>query len=75
MYDILDTLGGSNYFKSLDLVSGYRQVGMDAESAFVRHGAFFEFVRMLIGMCNSPATFQWLIELDGIAMEGVFREH
>ena len=65
--DILDTLGGNKYFTSLDLASGYRQVGMDEESAlksaFVTHCGLFEFVRMHFGMCNAPATFQRLMEI------------
>lgn len=33
------------------------------KSAFVMHCGLFEFVRMPFGMCNVPATFQYLIEI------------
>ena len=65
--DILDTLGGTKYFSSLDLASGYWQVSLDSESsaksAFISHKGLHEFVRMPLGTCNAPATFQRLIEI------------
>ena len=55
--DILDTLGGMKFFSSLDLASGYWQIGMDSESraksAFVTHRGLYEFTRMPFGMCNA----------------------
>ena len=33
------------------------------KSAFVSHCGLFKFVRMPLGMCNTPATFQRLMEI------------
>ena len=64
--DILDTLGKAKYFSTLDLASGYWQIEMDPatreKSAFTTHCGLFEFLRMPFGLCNSPATFQRLMQ-------------
>ena len=76
--DILDTLGGMCYFSTLDLASGYWQIGMSEEvcqkSAFVTHHGLHEFVHMPFELCNAPATFQRLMEvvLDGMLWKNCF---
>ena len=54
--DSLDLLSECKYFTTLDLASGYWQVGMSQDSqektAFVTSN----------GLCNAPATFQRLME-------------
>lgn len=63
----LEVLGGARYFSSLDLSHGYFQVAMDQDSiektAFRVPWGLFEFHRMPQGLCNSPSTFQRLMEL------------
>jgi len=63
--DILDSLGNSQYFSTLDLKSGFYQVPIhprDAtKTAFSTPKGHFEFTRMPMGLKNSPSTFQKLM--------------
>lgn len=64
--DVLDKLGKCQYFTTLDLASGFYQVEMDPndveKTAFnVEHG-HFEFLRMPMGLKNSPSTFQRVMD-------------
>src|SRR5215469_11632993 len=61
--DLLDTIEEfPAYFTSLDLFSGYNQIGLTLEaqlrSAFVIKRGHYQFTRMAFGLCNAPATFQ-----------------
>ena len=65
--DSLDCLDGTTIFTSLDLQSGYWQLGMTEASkpltAFtVGPLGFYECVQMPFGLTNAPATFQHLME-------------
>ena len=65
--DILDTVAGSRWFTTLDLLSGYWQVEVDEQdrekTAFCISEGLFEFRVMPFGLCNAPATFQSLMNL------------
>ena len=64
--DILDAVGGTQYFSTLDLASGYWQVELDEEarekSAFTTFKGLYEFTRMPFSLCNAPATFQQIMQ-------------
>lgn len=64
--DSLDALGGSSWFSTLDLASGYHQVPMHPDdrekTAFVTPFGLFEYLRMPMGLSTAPATFQRLMQ-------------
>ena len=73
--DSLDALSGSCWFSTLDLAQGFYQVEMDEndkqKTAFATHRGLFQFKVMSFGVCNSPATFERLMELvlNGVLFE------
>ena len=65
--DTLDTLAESLWFSTLDLKSGYWQVGMEhgdrEKTAFTIGTGLWQFTVMPFGLCNAPATFERLMEV------------
>ncbi|KAI5735703.1 hypothetical protein M8J77_021620 [Diaphorina citri] len=73
--DLLDKLGRCVYFTTLDLASGFYQIEMDENSiqktAFNTEGGHYEYLRMPMGLKNSPSTFQRVMDdvLRGLVNE------
>lgn len=70
--DILDGLGRSKYFTTLDLASGFHQIEIDPrdadKTAFSVERGKFQYNRMPFGLKGAPATFQRV-------MDNILREH
>ena len=65
--EALEAISRSKYFSTIDLAQGYYQVAIDPndihKTAFrVGTGGLYEYLRMPFGLCNSPSTFQRLME-------------
>ena len=65
--EVLESMVGDSHFSCLDLKSGFWQIKMDESSkqytAFtVGNLGFFKCDHMPFGLCNAPATFQWLMQ-------------
>jgi len=65
--DALDSLRGARWFATLDLLSGYWQLGMTERarerSAFCTRRGLFQFCRMPFGLSGAPATFCRLMSI------------
>jgi transposase InsO family protein len=64
--ETLESLGGAKWFTTLDLLSGYWQVGLTPEaklkSAFCVRSGLYLWNVMPFGLCNAPGTFERLME-------------
>jgi len=64
--DALDSFHGAKYFATIDLLSGYWQIGMTKRakqcSAFCTRRGLFQWTQMLFSLTNAPSTFCRLME-------------
>ena len=64
--DSLDALGGSKYFSTLDLTSGYWQVELEEsakeKAAFSTRSGLWEGQVLSFGLTSAPSTFERLME-------------
>ena len=73
--EIMDKLKGAKYFTKMDIRWGYNNVrikeGDEWKAAFKTNRGLFEPTIMFFGLCNSPATFQsmmdsiFVLEIEG----------
>ena len=60
--DCLESLAENQFMSTLDMASGYWQVGVHPgdrdKTAFITKYGLFEFIRMPFGLTNAPSTFQ-----------------
>ena len=65
--DALDNLQGSRYFATIDLLSGYWQLGMTERakerSAFCTRRGLFQFTRMPFGLSGAHGSFCRIMEI------------
>ena len=65
--NLLDHLGRAHFFSSVDLATAYHQIrikqGHEHQTAFVMPQGLYEWIVMLLGLTNAPATFQRVMNL------------
>ena len=69
--EVIDKLKKAKYFNKLDLIQKYNNVRIKEDNewkaAFLTNKGLFEPQVIYFGLCNSPGTFQWI-------MNSIFQE-
>ena len=71
--DILDSLGKSKYFSTVDCASGFWQIPVTedrSKTTFSTEYGHFEYKSMPFGLKDAPATFQRLMSTVLSGMQG-----
>lgn len=73
--EILDQLGQSKYFSTLDLAQGFHQVPIDPrdapKTAFSTPFHHLQYKRMAMGLKGAPASFQFLMDKILSGLQGI----
>jgi hypothetical protein len=73
--EILDALGNSKYFSTIDCANGFLQVPVkledQAKTAFSTREGHFQYTRMPFGLKGAPATFQRLMTTILSGLQGI----
>ena len=63
--EVIDKLKEAKYFNKLDLIWGYNNIrikeGDEWKVVFLTNKGLFELQVIYFGLCNSPETFQWMM--------------
>jgi hypothetical protein len=74
-YQILDALGKSKYFSTIDCASGFLQVPVrvedQAKTAFSTREGHFQYKRMPFGLKGAPANFQRVMTTVVSGIQGI----
>lgn len=75
IHEVLDQLGKSKYFTTMDLSQGYHQIGMSPCSkeltAFSTPFGHYEWIRMPMGLKSASHTFQRLMNFVLLGINGL----
>lgn len=73
--EILEQLGNSKYFSTLDLKSGFHQIAIDPldndKTAFSTPFNHYRFKRMSFDLKGAPSTFQTMMDRVMTGLEGI----
>jgi len=63
----MEAMTESVWFSTFDRKSSYHQLGVlpqdQEKTAFITRRGQFQYQRMAFGLCNAPASFQWMMDI------------